>query len=101
MGALLRLNHLHWLEPGAVKAADDAGITDRRVEAVEVRVVHDDVGHPGQRQMREQISRVPVEHEQSPAVGCAEQPTSVEAESVRPLARDPERSLDHWALAVD
>src|SRR5262249_23662447 len=99
--APLGCDGLDMLEPVAVETADNAWVTDRNVEAVQVRVVGDDVGHPPQREGREQISRGPIEHEQSAAVGGAEQPARVEPETLRPPAPGPARSLDRWALAGD
>src|SRR5262249_58905764 len=82
--APLGCDGLDMLEPVAVETADNAWVTDRNVEAVQVRGVDDHVGHPPQREVREQNSRVPIQHEHNAALGGAEQPGPGQAETRRP-----------------
>ena len=85
MRARLGRDRLDVSEPVAVKRADDAWVADRDLEAAGVRVVHDDVGCPGQRQ-RQQIAQVAVDDDELAGVGRAEQPSAIEPEPVRAVA---------------
>src|SRR5207245_2416069 len=82
-------------------ATDDARVTDRDVHAPQLAVEHDDVGHPRQRQLLDDVAAVAVEHDERATVGGAEEAAAVEPETVGSLARHRHCAFDLGPYAVD